>query len=611
MTPTSVEEIERQHQEAIRLLDEGLQCSASIDGQIPLLYKDRPTSHLTHLPTSSTFAEEKKQPTEHESFYPCWTSRGSVDVTAIQALVREGYDHESSAPGDGSRRAYKAADVRSRSNMWEEANAAVHNVRICRPSHDTWGIKKVVLVFCDDFLQNVYHMPWWNRSDIQQAIRPVLQVLSIHQSQVVRLLLASLPPGVTIPVHHDTGEWVKHTHRVHVPVLVRNPQNVLFRCGLTVDDLQRIDCTPGHVFEINNQAKHAVSNCDSDHRVHLILDYVEPDFQMPRVVQLSPGEVLLQTRRSIDRLCDRGTRPTPSFFILGAQKAGTTSLYEYMVQHPLIVRARRRETHCLDWRWNDELKTTEQQRDWCHKFYFQQELDLHPSCLTGDSTPSYLLDSSRVIPRLMKVFPWRVKFFVMLRDPVRRAESHYAMVTSLEGTEAQLKARGMEWRNKSIRQVIEKELSFMEACGLIPYFNIASGTVDEVLFEAFSGTVEENEAWTRYLEKIPLHTGSHCLLGRGLYELNLRPWLASFDVSDFLILRLEDMNEPFGVDRVMHRVWQHLCVPPIRLKDSSAKNQRDYKSVLDEELSAYLYRFFAPHDRKLEFVVRSLQDNHN
>jgi hypothetical protein len=72
-----------------------------------------------------------------------------------------------------------------------------------------------------------------------------------------------------------------------------------------------------------------------------------------------------QTRRSIDLATDKGRRPCPSFLILGAQKCGTTSMYEYLTQHPLVLRARRRETHYFDWRWRPQCKTLEEHIDTC------------------------------------------------------------------------------------------------------------------------------------------------------------------------------------------------------------------------------------------------------
>ncbi len=97
-----------------------------------------------------------------------------------------------------------------------------------------------------------------------------------------------------------------------------------------------------------------------------------------RRMTLLPGEVVNQTRRSIDLAIPRNpyaSSPTPTlggsaaarssedysdyftkkhnspaFIVLGAQKCGTTSMYEYICQHPLVVKPKRRETHYFDWR---------------------------------------------------------------------------------------------------------------------------------------------------------------------------------------------------------------------------------------------------------------------
>ena len=142
---------------------------------------------------------------------------------------------------------------------------------------------------------------------------------------------------------------------------------------------------------------------------------------------LQPGEKLNQTRRSIDLAKDQGSRPAPSFVIIGSQKCGTTSLYELMCQHPLVIRGVRRETHCFDWRWNDDLKTEQEQKEYYMKFFNVDALFKYPSLLTGESTPSYLLHSDIVIPRFLSVCP-TAKVMVMLRNPVDRAYSQYQVV---------------------------------------------------------------------------------------------------------------------------------------------------------------------------------------
>jgi Aspartyl/Asparaginyl beta-hydroxylase len=646
---TPAEEIAQQHEKAQQLLTVMPCASPSSHEEIPLSMKTRPTIDLI---SSEEEEEEKKAGDEIEiqgsRNIVAWSSRGRVDVSKLQALVQEGYriaEHtppvkkksETATKGNAtatqSKRSttnkkttatqtkaqqsrfvgpqYLASDVKSATNLWDPINAAVHNVNIVRPSHDAWGIGKIVLIFADDFLKNIYELPWWHlRQDVRDAVQPILDTLGIQSNQIVRILLASLPPGTTIPVHHDTGAWVSRTHRVHVPILVQEPEKVLFRVGLTGKHLLRIDCTPGHVFEMNNQCRHAVSNCSDDYRVHLILDYTDGPAN-ERII-LDPGERLLQTRRSVDRLQNQGSRPTPSFLILGAQKAGTTSLYEYMMQHPLIVRPNRRETHCLDWRWKEEVAqgnfTDEELRAHCHLFYQTSALRLHPSCCTGDSTPSYLLDSRRVIPRLKQVFPWRISFLVLTRDPIQRAESHFAMVTSPIGTPAQLKTRGMEWREKSFAQVVQEEIQIMHDSGLIPYWNLTTRTCDQSLFQAFVDTPEEDQAWAIYLERhVPLNTGSYGLLARGLYALQLRPWLRSFDPQDFLCLQLERDLDTAMVQATMERVFDHVGVPSaFTLPDVSPKNTRLYEPNMDPGLYQVLQRFFEPHNQRWESLVASL-----
>ena len=678
MAPTSKEEIDRQHQVAIQIIEgyDGFPLKPCAPhnqlGEISLQDKTQPTypfsfynndndndndtdngndeKKIERESTDSDSDSESQQPMKSQPslLNPiCWSTRGqNVDISKLQNMVREGYDlnymnykadyddenHNDNSNDDENN---NTMPVLSPTNYWDPRNAANTNVTLSRPSHDAWGIGKIVLIFSDDFLTKVYQFPWWK--EFEDAIQPILDVLfpppgSNSKGLLVRALLASLPPGSTIPVHHDTGEWVKTTHRVHVPVLVQDPSKIVFQCGPATHLLQRINCEPGVLFEINNQAKHAVSNCDNDHRVHLILDYIVQDNDNDRnnndnnntagkssssssspsevsspliPIVLEPKEKLVQTRRSVDRLKDMVSRPTPSYIILGAQKAGTTSLYHYINEHPWVIKARRRETHCLDWRWDEKIKTKSKQLEYCQKFFFTDHVKNRVSCQTGDSSPSYLLDSRRVIPRLKRVFDWKMKFFVMMRDPVRRATSHYSMVTSTDGTPAQQKTRGLEWRNKSLWDVVQMEMKKMNECSLIPYWNIEDGIIDQDCFDQFFGSQQEDEAWNRYLERyVPLNTGSYGLLTRGMYAVQLRPWFRSFDRDQFMFLRLESMKSKNGVPNAMERVFSHLDLPYHPICDESAKNSREYEST-DTKIHDYLQRFFEPHNRGLASVIQT------
>lgn len=489
-------------------------------------------------------------------------TRGETDVAELAARIRDGG-----------------------AELWSEAEARRVNVHIARPSHDAWGIRKLCFVFCDDFLKRRYRLPLWRDAGWRRLLDPIFEASGVAPERVVRCLLASMPPDTVIPVHHDTGYWVRYTHRLHCAVITDD--DVVFRVGPTADALQRFRLAPGKVVELNNQAKHFVSNLWSEYRTHLIFDYVDDaapaDLLDIPTVELGVGEEIVQTRRSIDLVSEAGSAPPPPhFLILGAQKAGTTSMHDYLSQHPLIIKGKRRETHFLDWRWQSKLTSQKQLRAWWKKFFHAEAHHDHPSVIAGDSTPSYLLASHLAIPRLRRVFGEAPPpMVVMLRDPVRRALSHYAMVTDENGSAAQLKVRGMEWRSKSIDEVIDEEMEALRRAGVV-----ANGAVD---WQHFSRS---------HLAKLPNSHGSHSLLLRGLYALQLQPWIAEFGRDAFCFVRCEDMRTPRGVQEQVDRVVEHLGLRPHPVADTSAKNTRSYAAA-DEAVVQRLRDFYAPFNEDL------------
>jgi hypothetical protein len=181
-----------------------------------------------------------------------------------------------------------------------------------------------------------------------------------------------------------------------------------------------------------------------------------------------PGEKLNQTRRSIDLATEAGSRKAPSFIVLGAQKSGTTSVYELLCQHPLVLRGKRRETHYFDWRWNEALTAAapEEQHAYYLNYFNKEALAKYPSLLTGESTPSYLLHSDVALPRLRAVCPW-AKLLVVLRDPTARAYSQYQMTVDTEGTPEQLSIRGAaSYAGKTFAAAVEEEIAELEAMGI-------------------------------------------------------------------------------------------------------------------------------------------------
>ena len=466
-------------------------------------------------------------------------------------------------------------------DAWE-TEGQKDNVAVKRPAHDNWGIKKIVFVFCDDFLLKVFELPYARQPEWKSLLSPIYNAIGIDENKIVRSLLAAMPPNINIPIHHDTGYWVKHTHRLHVAI--ETGDGVNFYIGPNNDNMRKYSFDEGRIVELNNQAKHAVTNNMNKYRIHLIFDYVD-DHPINRY-QLDSKDKINQTRRTIDLVRDEGTRKSPTFIIIGAQKCGTTSLYEYLCQHTLILRGKRRETHYFDWRWDKSILND----DWKghHEKYMEyfdsQSLYKYPSLITGESTPSYLLHSDIVIPRILMICPW-VKILVMLRNPIDRAYSQYQMCIDPTGTPEQLQVRGMSsYCNKSFDDIIQSEIDELHHLGITP--------------DSSYDTFKNN-----FLISRPLTHGGHSLIARGLYAIQLEPWLKVLD-KNIMIMTIKDItknknsNNNDNIQKNIEKVLSFIGIPPHDIDDLEPKNTRNYEPM-SETTRRRLEQFYEPYNQRL------------
>lgn len=106
----------------------------------------------------------------------------------------------------------------------------------------------------------------------------------------------------------------------------------------------------------------------------------------------------------------------PDFIIVGAQKSGTTALYEYLSKHPKIQPTKQKEIHYF----NCESQYTKGTEFYRSLF----RLDTR-SKLTFDASPGYL--QSTIAPQRIYAHNPKVKIIILLRDPVERAYSAWNM----------------------------------------------------------------------------------------------------------------------------------------------------------------------------------------
>jgi len=115
----------------------------------------------------------------------------------------------------------------------------------------------------------------------------------------------------------------------------------------------------------------------------------------------------------------------PNFFLVGAAKAGTTSIYAYLSRHPEIFFPAVKEPHFFT-----QVRPAPEQQFLIQAVTKRNEysrLYAHARGhrVIGDASPSYLWHPE-VPQRIREVMP-RAKVALILRDPVERAYSHYLM----------------------------------------------------------------------------------------------------------------------------------------------------------------------------------------
>jgi hypothetical protein len=263
----------------------------------------------------------------------------------------------------------------------------------------------------------------------------------------------------------------------------------------------------------------------------------------------------LRRLRADFRLLTSGLRGLPSALIIGAQRSGTTSLFNYLVQHPDVLPPLGKELHYFDFYYARGVEYYRGRFPFSHR--------LRGGVLTLDATPYYLMHP--LVPqRAAQLLP-DVKIIAVLRNPITRALSHYEH--EVRGGREQL----------SFSEAIERES------------------------ERLAG---EEERLRREPTYYSWNHHRYAYTGRGLYMQQLRRWLEYYPRSQLLVLQSESLfRDPAAATAEVHAF---LGLRDHRLKRYEETFQKGkYERAMPEELRARLAAYFEPHNRELfEFLGR-------
>lgn len=244
----------------------------------------------------------------------------------------------------------------------------------------------------------------------------------------------------------------------------------------------------------------------------------------------------------------------PDFLIIGAQKCGTTFLYNLLTEYPYVSRASTKEVHFFSRHFDRGI-------DW-YRSHFPPLADNEARrVITGEASPFYLFHP-HAARRAAATVP-RAKLIVLLRNPVDRAYSHY---------------------HHQLRMGHETLPTFEEAI-----------EAEESRLQGEKDRMLANEHYAS------LNYPRFSYLSRGVYVDQLPEWYRLFGGDRVLVLKSEDFfDRPLAN---LKRVMRFLDLPEWEPETVKVRSKRYSYTQMNLVTRQRLSDYFEPHNRKLyEFL---------
>ena len=261
-----------------------------------------------------------------------------------------------------------------------------------------------------------------------------------------------------------------------------------------------------------------------------------------------PGFSIAESFRKLRNL----GRLLPAFIIIGTQRGGTTSLFNYLCQHPSIAAPRHREIHYFDRNFGRGI-------GWYQKHFRRV---INGDAITGESSPYYMFHP--LVPGRMAAALPSVKLIVLLRNPIDRAYSHY----------------------QHVRKKNKETLAFEEAL--------------DAEEKRLAG--EDAKLW-RDPDYYSEHHHRHAYQARGIYADQLPAWLEHFPRTQMHIVKSEEMYaEPGGAVATTLEFLRPDWAGDLARGDFRQHNASE-SEPMPPRLRERLTEYFRPHNQRLYHLL--------
>ena len=237
----------------------------------------------------------------------------------------------------------------------------------------------------------------------------------------------------------------------------------------------------------------------------------------------------------------------PDFLILGAQKAGTTALYDFLNQHPKVVK-KKHEVHFFDL--NFQKGTS----------WYIEQFPQRPASgyLIGDKSP-YYLPHPYVPERVHTLYP-NVKLIAILRNPIERAYSQYCM-NCRAGTE-----------RLSFENALEAEAERLK------------GQVENMKDPAYNCIKHRRFSY----------------LTRGVYVEQIKNWLEYFPKEQLLVISADELRKDGNA--TANKVFEFLGISPFKVSIDNPDMHSSYEPMYPATRKR-LAEYYRPFNAQLEKLL--------
>ena len=253
-----------------------------------------------------------------------------------------------------------------------------------------------------------------------------------------------------------------------------------------------------------------------------------------------------------------------NLFIIGAQKCGTNSMFEYLKLHPSFQPSKNKEINYFNTYHNYEQGVTWYHANWENmgkrKIYYE-------------ATPGYWYYS--FCPERMAKYNPEAKFICLVRDPVTRAYSAYNMYR-------QMAADTMN-RERLLSKFFKHRLPENEDFFQKMFFN-PNG------FMSFGQYVTQELG---IIEKKKQNEPEPSFIRRGLYLEQLERFYKYFPKESFLIIEQNELATE--TTKVLNNVCNFVKIKPVKWNESAIKTKhytREYDESMDGESFNTLRNFY-------------------